>query len=71
MSITTPSFSSRSPQTDPRVIIPLLPLRPVPLQALAASVTPNQIVGYYDTAKQAVELFVASPEGTYYIKVAG
>lgn len=71
MPIEKPAFYSSSAEYDPQVIIQFLGVRPSVLQPLAAPVEGNRLMGYYDSTKGVVELFVSAPDGSYWMRVTG
>lgn len=71
MTINSPAFYSSSAEFDPQTVIELLGARPVPRQVLTTPVEANRLAGFYDPAKGFVELFVSSPDGTFWMRVSG
>ncbi len=71
MGIQKPAFYSSSAEYDPQVIIQFVGVRPSALQILESPVEGNRLVGFYDSAKGVVELFVSAPDGSYWMRVTG
>ena len=71
MGIEKPAFYSSSAEFDPQVVIQFVGIRPSALEPLDAPVEGNRLVGFYDSTKGVVELFVSAPDGSYWMKVTG
>jgi hypothetical protein len=69
MTINKPSFSSASAEQQSKLVIKMLSRRPALLERLAEPVTPFEIAGYYDRGFNVVEMFMASPDGTYWMRI--
>ena len=71
MAIEKPAFYSVDAENAAQVIVQMLTVRPVTLQLLPDPVEGNRLVGYYNTSKRVVELFVSAPDGTFWMRVTG
>lgn len=69
MTINKPSFSTDSASNPNKIVIRMLLARPVVLRRLAETVVPNELVGYFDPEYYVVEMFMASSDGTYWVRV--
>lgn len=69
MAIQKPSFSTNDGFEGARTVIPLLASRPQPYNAIDPPVRPNSLVGFFDPSRGAVELYVSSPDGSFYMRV--
>ena len=69
MTINKPSFAAASAATPAKIVIRMLDQRPAVLSRLAQNVTPNEIAGFFDTDFQVVELFMSSPDGSYWLRI--
>lgn len=69
MTINKPSFSSASTDQQSRLIIRMLSRRPALLERLPEPVIPFEVAGYYDAGFNVVEMFMASPDGTYWMRI--
>tara|TARA_B100000035_G_scaffold182939_1_gene156205 strand:- start:1096 stop:1311 length:216 start_codon:yes stop_codon:yes gene_type:complete len=69
MAINKPSFSTTDASEQQRLVVRMLDSRPTVLRTLQTPVTPLEIVGYYDPTFQVVELFMASAEGTFWVRI--
>lgn len=70
MTINLPSFSTSSAESQARLVVKMLSQRPPVLRRLTTSVVPNEIAGYYDSEYGVVELYMASQDGTYWMRIA-
>lgn len=71
MGISNPMFSSRTVEDEPTAIIKVVYTRPVLNAELNPREPGNMLVGYYNSTYGAVELFITSPAGDYYLNVTG
>lgn len=69
MTINKPSFSSASADAPARLTIKMLSSRPSLLERLPEPVAPFEIAGYYDRSFNVVEMFMAAPDGTYWMRI--
>jgi len=71
MGINNPMFSTRTVEDEPTAVIQVVYTRP-PLRTKLDPAEPgNMLVGYYNPNYGAVELFITSPAGDYYLRVTG
>jgi hypothetical protein len=69
MAINRTSLSAQSISENYDVAIQILAARPDVNTALETPVTPNVMVGFYNSSRGVVELYVTSASGLRYIKV--
>ena len=69
MAINRVSFSAESIKENTDITIELLEARPVDGEFLDTPVTPNRMVGFYNSVANQVELFISDPSGYRYLKV--
>ena len=69
MAINRTSFSAQDISENYSVAIRMVSTKPNPNETLTTPVEPNVMVGFYNSAINAVELFVADSSGTKYIKL--
>lgn len=69
MAINRTSFSAQDITTNYSVAVKMVGTKPDPNATLSTPVEPNVMVGFYNSAINAVELFIADSSGTRYIKV--
>lgn len=63
------SFTSVSIQSAQRTIIPLLTTAPDLVTQLDPARTPGELVGFYNSSTDRVELFVVTAGGTFWTEV--
>jgi hypothetical protein len=69
MAINPAGFQATRIEDAESVCVRMLSSAPTPLQKLDESVSPNEVVGFFNTNTGYVELFVSSVDGTFYYKL--
>lgn len=69
MAINSPSVTTTSIDNATSACIRMLNVVPTPLVLLEDSVTPNELVGYYNYATGYVQLYMSSNAGNYYFRI--
>lgn len=69
MAINRSSFSSQSINENTDLTIQILRTEPDTSVYLSTAITPNIMVGYYNSAADTVQLYVTDSTGRRYIKV--
>jgi len=69
MAINPSAIASQNVPTMQLAILDLVPDRPNPKVENVPPVQPGKLVGHYNSTSDRVELFVASPGGTFWIEV--
>lgn len=70
MAINPAAFSSVSISEAGRAIIQILNNPPNTTQINDPPATPGQVIGYYNSTTDKVELYIASGGGSYWIRVS-
>lgn len=69
MAINPSAIASQSVKTNNAVVIEILPVRPEENTLISPPKAAGQLCGYYDSARNWVELYVVSASGIRYLRV--